>query len=114
MYEAINQSPEYQEVKNHKKEVQNKEAVLEKNKQEFDVAQKVGIQNINMYAKNQEAYIKSFNQLLKKDDKEKLQKLLSEACKHGIFMIADNFIAQDSYQSLYWNVPGKERPEYVT
>lgn len=112
IYSAIKQSPEYKTVKEYKKELVAKRDGIQWDEEQFAVMEKSGIQTINMYAKNQEAYLKRMEQLMGKDDKENLIKLISEACTHGIFMIADNFIAQDSYKAMYRNI--KNTPEYVT
>ena len=45
---------------------------------------------------------------------QRFQNALGQAAQEGVFDIADNFIAQDSFASVYKNITSNnERPEYT-
>jgi len=79
IYTAIKTSPEYQKVKEKKKEIIEKKDMVKQGEEQFVAMEKDAIEKLKAYVKNQEKYIKKINQLLEKDDRDTLKKTVSEA-----------------------------------
>lgn len=106
-------SPEYQEIKKQKKEVQEKKGVAGQLEEQFSVLEKDVIKKLKGYVRYQETSLKKIDSVFRKGTPEELKKTLAKACEDWIFTIADTFVTQDNLQSVYKNTSWDKRPEYV-
>ena len=118
-YQTIKDSQEYNQVKEYKEEVKRKSQEKEDIQKGFDDLQKVNVEKLRKYNKQQDAHLSNIQEILESETSEEEEKIknlkivLSKACSIWLFCIADNFIAQDNTSHTYRNVPYEKEPEYA-
>lgn len=115
----IQNSAEYQRVQAYELEETERKKWLEVEEETFNQEQERWLTKIVAYMKKQESCVKNISELLLRTDIKEEEKFVSiktiihAACKDWMFIIADNFIAQDNYQSVYRKIDRDKRPKYV-